>query len=121
MKLTVVLGVGACLAASACAKKPESIGPSYVSHVPYQGWSCSQLAQEVVRVDAALTVASEQQNKARGNDIAGVILIGLPVSSLSGDNIAPQIASLKGQKQAIEQVMITKNCVQPPAPPPPTG
>jgi hypothetical protein len=85
--------------------------------VPYQGWSCSQLGQEVVRVDAALTVASEQQKKARSNDVAGVILIGLPVSSLSGDNIAPQIASLKGQKQAIEQVMITKNCLQPPTPP----
>jgi len=126
MKLLLVVTAGACLAASACAKKPESIAPAYVSQVPYQGWSCSQLGQEVVRVDAALTTASEQQDKARGNDIAGVILIGLPVSSLSGDNIAPQIANLKGQKQALEQVMITKNCIQSPAPPkvaprPPAG
>lgn len=66
-----------------------------------------------MRVDAALTTTSEQQEEARGNDIAGVILIGLPVSSLSGDNIAPQIANLKGQKNAIEQVMITKNCTRP--------
>jgi hypothetical protein len=120
MKLLAVAAI-ACVAAVACAKKPESIGPAYVSQVPYQEWSCGQLAQEVARVDAALTVASGQQKKARTNDIAGVILIGLPVSSLSGDNIAPQIANLKGQKQAIEQVMIGKNCVGSPAPPPPAG
>lgn len=99
-----------CFVLASCAKDPKSIAPAYVSHVPYQEWSCTQLAQEVVRVEAALTEASAQQKKARGNDIAGVILIGLPVSSLSGDNIAPQIASLKGQKQAIEQVMNLKNC-----------
>ena len=98
-----------------CAKAPQSIAPAYISHVPYQEWTCSQLGQEVVRVDAALTQASVQQQKARGNDIVGVILIGLPVSSLSGDNIAPQIANLKGQKNAIEQVLITKNCTAPTA------
>ncbi|WP_281405000.1 hypothetical protein [Nitratireductor sp. XY-223] len=43
------------------------------------------------------------------NDVVGVILIGLPVSSLSGDNIAPQIARLKGEKEAIRQAQI-KRC-----------
>lgn len=99
-----------CVALSACAKSPESIAPSYVSTVPYESWSCDQLAQETVRVEQALAVASEQQEKARGNDVVGVLLIGLPVSSLSGDNVAPQVANLKGQKAALEQTMIRKNC-----------
>jgi hypothetical protein len=109
-----VVAALAGLLAAGCAKDPKSIAPSYVSQVTYQDWTCQQLGQEVVRVDAALTEASAQQVKARGNDIAGVILIGLPVSSLSGDNIAPQIANLKGQKNAIEQVLIMKNCAAPP-------
>jgi hypothetical protein len=91
---------------------PNAIAPAYVSSVPYEAWSCQQLAQESVRVNEALTVASAQQEKARGNDIVGVVLIGLPVSSLSGDNIAPQIANLKGQRDAVAQTMIAKNCSQ---------
>jgi hypothetical protein len=83
--------------------------------VPYQGWSCQQLGEEAARISSALATASQQQTQARGNDVVGVILIGLPVSSLSGDNIAPQIANLKGQQQAVQQTMIAKNCSSQPA------
>ena len=93
-----------------CAKNPESIAPAYVSPMIYQNWSCAQLAAEHERLNAALATASDQQRKARTNDIVGVALIGLPVSSLSGDNIASQIARLKGEKEAVRKVMIRKNC-----------
>lgn len=96
--------------AAGCAKSPESIAPAYVSEVPYSQWTCEQLGQEQQRLSSAYTVAAQQQNNARGNDIAGVILIGLPVSSLSGDNIAPQIAQIKGQQDAVRKSMILKNC-----------
>ncbi len=84
---------------SACAKSPASIAPAYVSSVTYSHLSCERLKQEAANLDAALTKASAQQEQARSNDIAGVILIGLPVSSMSGDNIAPQIADLKGPQR----------------------
>jgi hypothetical protein len=29
---------------------------------------------------------------------------------MSGSNVAPQVASLKGQSDAVNQVMIAKNC-----------
>lgn len=93
-----------------CAKSPESIAPAYVSEVPYSQWSCKQLGEEQQRLSSAYTVAAQQQEKARGNDIAGVIILGLPVSSLSGDNIAPQIAELKGEQEAVRKAMILKNC-----------
>jgi len=115
MKFKIVLIAAAAIASSSCAKNPESIAPAYVSEVSYQGYSCSQLAQEQERLREAYTVAEAQQKKARSNDIAGVILIGLPVSSMSGDNIAPQIANLKGQQEAVRKSMISKNCE--PAPP----
>lgn len=100
------------LLAGACAKSPESIQASYISEVTYQSWSCPQLGEESQRLSAALATASTQQERARGNDVVGVILIGLPVSSLSGDNIAPEIARLKGEQEAVRRTMIGKNCRQ---------
>jgi hypothetical protein len=98
------------LVVSACAKDPDSIAPSYVSEVGYRSWTCAQLGEESRQIGAALTRASAQQSNARTNDIVGVILIGLPVSSLSGDNIAPEIARLKGEQETLRKVMITKTC-----------
>lgn len=109
MKSMILVAVVSGLAFS-CAKAPESISASYVSEVGYQGYSCAQLTQETVRLSQALSTASAQQSKARSNDVAGVILIGLPVSSLSGDNIAPEIARLKGEQEAVRKAGITKNC-----------
>ncbi|MCW2307404.1 hypothetical protein [Rhodobium gokarnense] len=100
----------ATLAVAACAKSPESISPAYVSDLKYRDYTCEQLNEEDIRLTDAYTVAAKQQEKARSNDTVGVILIGLPVSSLSGDNIAPEIARLKGERQAVQQAIIAKNC-----------
>ena len=42
--------------------------------------------------------------------MAGVILLGLPLASMSGENIAPQIAALKGEQEAVGQAMQFGNC-----------
>ena len=97
----------AAITLAACAKKPESIAPAYVSGLNYKGLTCPQLREEYTRLSAAYTTAAEQQNNARTNDVVGVLFIGLPVSSLSGDNIAPEIARLKGEKNAVQQAMLT--------------
>ncbi len=95
----------------ACAKSPDSIAPAYVSQITYQGLTCPQLAAEDQRLSQALATASKQQENARTNDTVGVIFLGLPVSTLSGDNIAPEIARLKGERQAIRQQQMAKACV----------
>lgn len=95
---------------SACAKAPASIVPAYISEVGYLNWTCEQLATETTRMSAAYASAAKQQEQARTNDVVGVILIGLPVSSMSGDNIAPEIARLKGEQEAIRKAMMAKQC-----------
>ena len=110
MKTGIILTAVAAVTLSACAKSPESIGPEYISHLAYQGYSCPQIGEEHARLSQALSVASGQQENARTNDTVGVVLIGLPVSTLSGDNIAPQIARLKGEMQALEKSALLKNC-----------
>lgn len=117
-KLTIVGVVAVAAALGACAKSPESISASYVSEVGYQAWSCQQLSEETLRLSAAYASAAQQQEKARTNDVVGVILIGLPVSSLSGDNIAPEIARLKGEQEAVRKAMVIKNCAVAAVPPP---
>jgi len=96
---------------AACAKSPESIQPAYVSPVTYDGLSCPQLGEKQGRLATALATASNQQSQARSNDIAGILLLGLPVASLSGENIAPQIALYKGQQEAVRQVTLRKSCL----------
>ena len=98
-----------------CATKPESIAPAYVSEMTYSPYTCQQLGEEQARLGAALATASDAQRHARSNDIAGVILLGLPVSSLSGSNQASQIARLKGELEASQKAAIIKSCGDRPA------
>jgi hypothetical protein len=105
----VAIIVTTCVLA-ACAKSPDSISAAYISDVTYRSLSCQDLAVESARINAALTRASTQQENARTNDTVGVLLIGLPVSSLSGDNIAPEIARYKGELEAINRVSAQKRC-----------
>ena len=106
-----ILGLSVCAAVlSACASSPESIVPSYVSTLNYENLSCEQLGQEEARVNAAYVVAAGQQHDARTNDTVGVILLGLPIGSMTGENVAPEVANLKGQQNAIHEVEVRKNC-----------
>lgn len=84
--------------------------PSYVSDVGYRSWSCKDLGEETLRLSAALATTSQQQDQARSEDTAGVLLLGLPVSSLSGGNVAPEIARLKGEQEAVHQASMEKRC-----------
>lgn len=93
-----------------CATKPESVAPAYVSHLGYMNLDCQQLGHEQNRIVSALSAAADAQRKARSNDTVGIILLGLPVSSLSGSNQASNIARLKGELDAIQKALIEKKC-----------
>ena len=108
--LRTIAILGLVISVSACAQKPEDIQASYISPNTYSNLNCSQLRAEAARVDNAYTRAAAAQTKARSNDTAGVILLGLPVSSLSGANQAAQIGDLKGRQEVLAQTMIEKNC-----------
>lgn len=97
-------------ALAGCAAAPESIPPSYISPVAYQNWTCDQLSEESHRLAGAYTVAASRQNQAQTGDAVGVILLGLPVASMSGQNIAPEIGRLKGEHEAISRAALHKGC-----------
>jgi hypothetical protein len=100
--ITVTLG--------ACAQSPDAIQPEYVSTVPYLVWTCAQIAEEQQKIANVLDTASAQQKRTRSNDTVGVLLTGMPVSSMSGGNIAPQIAHLKGEQEALNEAITLRSC-----------
>lgn len=106
----VILSVLCPLAVAACAQSPGSIQPAYVSAVPYESWTCPQLGDEQDHLSAGLATASKAQENARSNDTMGVLFLGLPVASMSGGNIAPEIAHLKGEQEAVHLAMIHNSC-----------
>lgn len=111
MKSSMLLAAtAAVIVVAGCAKRPETIAPAYVSTLPYQNLSCGQLAEEMARVNAAYTTAAQAQNDAATGDAWGVFLLGMPTSTLSGANVAAQVASLKGQQDALHQSAVRKNC-----------
>lgn len=117
LKLFVAAAVAAA-SVTACAKAPEAIAPSYVSEIPYQTYSCVQLGQERARLEQAYATTAKAQNDARTGDAWGVFLVGMPVSTLSGGNVAAEVASIKGQIAAVDKTIITKNCKPLPNPAP---
>lgn len=107
-----IKSMGAAIAAllGACAPAPETIQAAYVSDIPYRSYTCEQLGEENTRLNQALATASVAQSSARTNDTVGIILIGLPVGSMSGQSMAPQIALYKGQIEAVRNASIRNHC-----------
>lgn len=93
-----------------CAARPRDIQPTYVSEIPYQSASCDQLRETLLNVNTALANAASQQDNARASDALGIVLIGLPVASMSGKDAASQVALLKGHAEAIKRAGAAKNC-----------
>ena len=106
------LALMALFVVAACAPAPESIQPSFVNDNHYQSWTCRQLHEEVLRLDATLAAASFKQHSARSSDKIGVLFTGLPLASISGQNIAPEIARYKGEKEAARRVLVLKQCAE---------
>jgi hypothetical protein len=40
----------------------------------------------------------------------GVVFLGAPVASMSGQNVAPQIALIKGKQEAVHEASIHNQC-----------
>ncbi|WEK06525.1 MAG: hypothetical protein P0Y65_09865 [Candidatus Devosia phytovorans] len=100
---------------AACATPPKDIAPTYVSTGLYENLSCSQLRAEAEAVSSRAAAAYGQQDKNRSSDAAmttvTVVLFWPAAFFMKGDGAAAaDVARLKGEMQAIEQVNRVKNC-----------
>ena len=104
------------LALGACASSPEKIQTTYVSPLQYQDYSCPQVAAELSRVTRR---AGELQGSLKKDADAdawqvgvGLILLWPVLLALEGGDgpEAAEYSRLKGERDALEQVAIQKNC-----------
>jgi hypothetical protein len=115
MKLIHLTVVGTLILAG-CATSPSNIQAAYVSPVAYENMDCTQLTAEAQRVSAAAATATGQQQQKVGSDAVSttvaVVLFWPALFFIQGDKggTATEIANLKGQMKAIQDVNTTKSC-----------
>ena len=113
-----------------CASTSDKITASYTSPMQYETYNCRQLGEEAQRVSArAAAAAGAQDSQATRDTVAttAAIIVFWPAAFfVQGDKQnAAELARLKGELEAIEQVSIRKQCgiqfqqAPPPPPPPP--
>lgn len=105
----------ACIMLAGCATSPKDIDATYVSPVTYQSYTCNQLAEEAQRVSARAAEVSGQQSKQATRDsvaVAAAVIVFWPALFFVGGNKtnAQELANLKGQMQAIQEVSNAKHC-----------
>lgn len=95
---------------TACASAPGSIAPVQVSPARYGALNCTALLTEQVRVSEALREASDKQSATASGDAMGVLLIGLPISSMTGNDNEGRVAQFKGESDALRLAVAAKGC-----------
>jgi hypothetical protein len=98
-----------------CAKPADQITAAYVTPLQYDAYSCEQLAAEATRVsNRASESMGVQQKKATGDAVAmgvGLVLFWPALFFIKGNGGSEtEIARLKGEMEAIEQISIQKQC-----------
>jgi formylmethanofuran dehydrogenase subunit A len=115
MRLSAFAGFSLAVALAACAKPADQISAAYISPLQYENYNCTQISQEAQRLSSrAAQVAGSQDQAATRDAVAmgvGAIIFWPTLLMIGGDGPqAYELARLKGEMEAIEQVAIKKNC-----------
>jgi hypothetical protein len=108
-----LLAIGAAMAG--CAKPADQISAAYVTPLQYDAYTCEQLAAEASRISSrASETMGVQQKKATGDAVAmgvGLVLFWPALFFIKGNgSTETEIARMKGEMEAIEQISIQKQC-----------
>ncbi|PQO24858.1 hypothetical protein C2I36_00595 [Rhodobacteraceae bacterium WD3A24] len=108
-KLTV-LSLALIASLSACASQPEDIAATDIGDGIYRNHSCEQLSERELHYQQQLEALSANQRSAATGDAWGVFLLGLPLSSMSGNDREAEIAVSRGHLNEIEREQVRKSC-----------
>jgi hypothetical protein len=101
---------------SGCATQPSNVVATHVSSLKYDQVDCRRLGMEAADVESKLsTTTTSLQSKANTDAMligAGLILwpFFLGTMATGGKAEEQELAKLKGEKIAIEQASLNKNC-----------
>lgn len=97
-----------------CASYPEEVKPSCISDIKYKNAPCNELLAEHEKLIEANRATTKRQTTAANSDVAGVLLIGVPISG--SNDVACEVARLKGEILAVRRALATKECSLQPLP-----
>jgi hypothetical protein len=113
-RITPIIMTTLLLLGCASSPAPQRIGASYVSSIPYQSWTCSQLYQEQSSLGAALASASTQEEQLRSDErVQSVASMLMPIPSATdstGITTQIEIAHLKGEQAAVLLALTYNSC-----------
>lgn len=100
-----VIALGACALLTACATAPERVAAVAPPAAFAAGRSCPDYRAEQVVLRARLQALSDRQRSTRQTNAWAIALVGLPLASLNGGNVAPQIGQTKGELAVIDKAL----------------
>ena len=98
------------IALSGCAASPESIKPASISTGEYAYLNCAQLASFKVTLTNAYNKVAGEEESARTEDAISSLTLGVPVGSMTHQNVPYQIWDLKGRILAVEKLQAQDRC-----------
>jgi hypothetical protein len=111
---TTLLMLLAATTISSCAKSPENILSAYISPLQYSAYSCEQLRMEIRSTSRELNQVIDAQDETASEDAIamgiGVIVFLPALLFINGTDLEDEVARLKGEYNAIEDVAIQKEC-----------
>lgn len=99
-----------------CATQPEEMAAAYVSPTQFKGMNCEQLSEELQRISGREIELHHQLKKLADDDEVqmgvGLILLWPTLFFLEGgDSVqAAEYSRLKGEGNAVEKLMVRKQC-----------
>lgn len=108
--ISMTISIAILSALASCATPPERIAATAYPDDPYIGKSCAFLADETKRTSDELAALSKKQKDTVAADTIGVIVIGVPVSSLAGGDKKTEISVLKGKIEALKRASKSSGC-----------
>ena len=115
MKKKTIVAMVASAQLAACAQQPDKVVGTYVSPATYSSYSCKQIVSERNRVVQKVNELTGVQKKKADNDAAmmgiGMVLFWPALFGLAaGSDVEPQLASMKGNYDALTAIGTQKNC-----------
>lgn len=89
---------------AACSERPDAIAPVSMTGA-FDSMSCSTAKTYLASERVKLASLEKQQNSAATGDAIGVFLVLVPVSKLTGGDVAGELGASKGKVIALEQRM----------------
>jgi hypothetical protein len=90
------------VAASACTPRANAVAPVSMTGA-FDHLSCSKAKTQLDAERAKLASLEQKQNGAATGDAIGVFLLLVPVSKLTGGDVAGELGTSKGTVLALEQ------------------